>query len=215
MRSFLYAAAIALAAGLTALRCSTPTAGIETTNGATVAASVSSITGTVPPYARVSVFGSTYIPVVDSGLGLTTAVGDSGVFGFEGLAAGVYTVVVELRDKDKAAAFQGISVGPSAVDSVRQKTLEPTGSLSGSVTAIPGSASAILLYLVGTDYYMALPAPGPFALEFIAPGIYELQAIGLASNGDFAAQTLAPNRDMKTIEVFASKETKADTLALR
>lgn len=212
MKWNLLAAAVAI--GLTARGCSINTAGIETTNGATVTASVSSITGNAPPFSRVSVFDSGYIPAVDSGTALVTLAGDTGGFGFEGIAPGAYTVIIETPDSKKAALFQDIPVGPRAVDSVRHQTLESTGVLSGTVTTAMGPAG-ILVYLAGTGYYQVLSGSGQFTFSDIAPGVYTLQAIGLANNAKYATPTLVSAQDRKTIEVLAGKVNHADTLRVQ
>jgi hypothetical protein len=197
-----------------AIRCVNTSAGIETTNGATVVASASSITGTVPPYARVALFDTAFIPVVYRGQGLTSNVDKTGIIEFNDLAPSIYTVIVEMPENQKAAAFQGIAVGPSAADSTMHKILEATGTLTGTVTAANDSGTGLLLYLVGTGYYLVLPGPGPFTFESIAPGNYELQAVGLTAGGLNATPIILTSGARKMVTVNAGRETAVETLAL-
>lgn len=196
------------------LRCSINTAGIETTNGATVIASASSISGTAPPHAQISVFDTGYIPAIDSGLALTTSANDSGCFTFEGLAPDLYTVIVEMPDSGQAALFSNILVGPFIADSAHRKILGPTGSISGTVASADSSAG-ILLYLPGTGYYRILSNPGPFSFEGIPAGTYRLQACALTGYQHYAVPTIATNRNQIIVEVLSNKETTAGTLGLQ
>jgi hypothetical protein len=214
MKRLIHIVLIVAAVMIPSIHCVNTSAGIETTNGATVVASASSITGTVPPYARVALFDTAFIPMVYRGQGLTSTVDKTGIVEFTDLVPGVYTVIVETNDGRTAAAFQGIAVGPSASDVTIHKMLEPTGTLAGTVTAANDAGAGLLVYLVGTGYYLALPGPGAFTFESIAPGNYELQAVGLSADGVYVTPTILSSGVSKMVTVNAGRETAVETLAL-
>jgi hypothetical protein len=197
-----------------ALLCTNNSAGIETTNGATVVATASSITGTVPAYSQVTLIDTSFVPLVYQGRAFATSAGITGVIDFLDLVPGVYTVIVETPDGRNAAAFQDISIGSSTSITTLQKNLEPTGTLSGIVATATPSSAGILLYLVGTDYYLALPGPGPFTFESIAPGDYDLNGVGLADGSLLTTPTILSNSAKKTVKVIPGAKTVTGTLSL-
>ena len=211
--------AIAIAAALTVIEgflmhCSGPMAGIETTNGVTVVARTSSISVTSPAFAQVALCNSAYIPFIDSGLALATSVGASGKYSFEGLEPGNYSISISDRDRVKATIFQELTVGPVSSNSVRSGTLQPMGSLAGTVTSAAEPGTEILLYLIGTEYYVMLPGPGRFIFPSLPAGTYELQASILATSDTAAVIIIISNSNRKTVTVAPNNETNTDTLSV-
>jgi hypothetical protein len=196
------------------MHCSGPVAGIETTNGVTVVARASSISGTSQPFADVSLCNSAYIPFIDSGLALATSVGASGEFNFEGLEPGNYSITICDRDRAHATIFQDLTVGPVVPDSERSGTLENTGSLTGIVTSIAQPGTEVLLSLIGTEYYVLLPGPGRFIFPSLPAGAYELQASLLSESDTAATIVIISNSNRKNVLVLPNSETKTDTLGV-
>ncbi|MBD3420101.1 MAG: hypothetical protein GF398_08300 [Chitinivibrionales bacterium] len=198
------------------VRCSGQVAGIETTNGATVAARASSIEGAAPPGARISVFDSAYIPLTDSGFGYATSAGARGEFSFENCVPGVYRVIIDSRDMNAAVAFQRVVVGASRGDSVYQARLGPTGAITGNVTMDSlWSGERILLYCVASAYYVVCSQPGPFALESVAPGTYEVRACLLAPGGATISPVITRRQSGRTVDVRPGQAVAAGNVSIR
>ncbi len=182
--------------------CSSAVAGIETTNGATVVASSSSISGQAPVRSQVWVCDSAYIPIVDSGFARAVSVDDSGRFTIGNLPPGAYTVIVKTQNHDSGALFQGVRVGSN--DTAMRRLLEPTGSIEGTVVSASSSNAGVLVFLVGTEYYQILPRAGSFDFGSVPAGTYELQACALALSGPGGGgikPTIVSDRERRIVEV--------------
>ena len=167
----LMAVLMAMACGAALLlRCT----GIETTNGITVVASSSSISGNVPPHASVSLFNTAYIPFIDRGISHTVTADESGNFAFDGLVPGKYNVIVTTPDERDAALVPCVKIDTSVIDSQYRAILEPVGSVSGSITNVPDSIAEVLIFLEGTGYYTRIPGAGAFTIDQVSAGSYNL-----------------------------------------
>jgi hypothetical protein len=194
------------------IHCSGPIAGIETTNGVTVLAGASSISITSPAFAQISLCNSAYIPFIDSGLALATSIGSSGKYTFKGLEPGNYSIGISDQNRTKATIFQELTVGPESRDSMHSGTLQSMGSLAGTVISIAQPGTEVLLYLIGTEYYVVLPGPGRFTFPALPDGVYELQASILATSDTLAVVVIISNSNRKTVKIAPDSMTIADTL---
>jgi hypothetical protein len=154
--------------------------GIETTNGVTVVASSSSISGNTPPLAIVSVFDTAYIPYIRIGTTRTVTADEAGNFAIDGLLPGMYNVIVTASDSHEAVFFPEVEIKPGAGDSQLRAILEPVGSVTGMVADVPDTIPNILIYIPGTGYYARLPEAGAFAISTIPVGVYDLQMAGFS-----------------------------------
>jgi uncharacterized protein (DUF2141 family) len=192
-RSAVLAAAVLVMA---LMRCT----GIETTNGVTVIASSSSISGSVPPHASVSLFDTAYIPFIGRGISRAVTVGETGDFVFDGLLPGSYNVIVSTPDERDAALVPRIAIEASVVDSQYRATLEPVGSVHGSITNVPDTIAEVLIYLEGTGYYARMPGTGTFTINQVSAGTYSLRISEYSfsdtimdRNGILSRETIAVN----------------------
>ncbi len=195
------------------LNCGEETAGIETTNGdVTIAAAEGTISGTAPALAKIAIFEINYVPVVDSGLALTTTVSRSGEYGFEHLPSGTYTLIAENAEGTKAVMFNDIELGQSSVS--QDKSMKPMGAVKGIVVSDKPAPEGIFVFLVGTGYSQVLPGPGPFLFESLPPGQYKVQASLLSASDESVSPIIMTETTGVVVDVGAGAESKADTLVV-
>jgi hypothetical protein len=158
-------------------QCSTQIAGVETTNGCTVVATATAVEGTAPPLSRVFIFDTSYIPYIDSGFGIGTAVDNEGAFQFN-IAPGSYHIFI-IGPTGEAASIAIRSPNSADVGSVskRQKLQHP-GAISGIITNTV--SDTFLIFLAGMCHYQVLPATHTFSLLNVPAGTYSLKIVRLS-----------------------------------
>jgi hypothetical protein len=156
--------------------CTNQSAGIETTNGATVVVCAKSIEGTIPPFASVYVFDKNYIPYIDSGLGIATAANEDGYFLINGEKFDTLSVAVISSDKSMSAIFNAGSNGLE-----HRTLLERPGIIEGTV--MTNEPEPILVYIYGTGYYVLLKSSGVFEFKDLPQGTYILKAATVSTAG--------------------------------
>jgi hypothetical protein len=157
--------------------CTRQIAGVETTNGCTVVATAAGIEGTVPPQSRVFVFDTSYIPYIDSGVGIGTAADNNGAFQFKTLP-GKYNILV-IGPTGEAAGI-AITSGDAATVSKEQR-LELPGAVSGTISSAAGDT--LLIFLEGMCQYQIVSVPRSFILKNIPKGTYALKIARISSPG--------------------------------
>jgi hypothetical protein len=160
------------------VRCATQLAGVETTNGCTVVATATDIEGTAPPLSRVFIFDSSYIPYIDSGVGIGTAVDDKGVFQFNTPTGGAYNIFI-IGPTGEAASIAIKS--PDSTDAgsvVKKQELQYPGAISGTISS--AASDTFLIFLSGMCHYQLVPVARAFYLANIPEGVYSLKVARLS-----------------------------------
>ncbi|HEX7511262.1 MAG TPA: hypothetical protein VF335_08180, partial [Chitinivibrionales bacterium] len=154
-------------------------AGVETTNGCTVVATAKTIEGTVPPWSRVFVFDSSYIPYIDSGAGFGTAADNRGNFQFN-TPPGKYVIFV-IGPAGDAAGIAITSPDSGKTGSVsKQQQLQLPGVVSGTV--VTAASDTMLVFLEGMCQYQVLVTAGAFSLGSVPPGTYVLKVARISGS---------------------------------
>lgn len=148
-------------------RCAQNTAGIETTNGATIVVNANKVDGTIPPFSSVYLCEKDYIPYIDSGLGVATAADMDGYFLLNKIHGDSFSIAIISNDKSLSALLNASSTGSSF-----KALLSKPGALEGSVTT--SHQGTVLIFLCGTGYYILLDKPGPFMFKSLPAGKYRL-----------------------------------------
>lgn len=180
--------------------CIHPTAGVETTNGATVVMRDDRVEGTSPPFASVYLFDTSYIPYIDTGLGVATVSDEAGVFSMKQI--GVKNIHVQVFDNRKQHTVL-FTVG--ADGELQKATLKLPGALSGSVTV--SGAGKVLVFICGTGYYVLLDASGVWSFKDLPPGTYKIQAILLGTTSGEKPAIIASSEKLK-VNVVSGEETR-------
>jgi hypothetical protein len=160
------------------MQCSNRLAGVETTNGCTVFATASGIEGTVPPSSRVFIFDTTYIPYVDSGVGIGTAADNNGFFRFN-TPPGKYNVFIV----GPTGELAGVAINSPSTDgdtSSKQLPLQDPGAVSGTLSD-SATSDTLLIFLEGMCHYQVTTAAHSFFLKNIPEGTYQLKIARLSS----------------------------------
>jgi hypothetical protein len=196
------------------LRCAgDPVAGVGTTNGCSVVASVSNVEGSAPPYSPVLLFDVNYIPYIDSGVGIITSADEQGRFRFKALSSGIINVVIMDNSGQNAVLFDSLVVGSGGT---RQSSfLSGTGKIAGIAVCDSQPPGAILVYCTGTDFYDLLHAPGGYMIASVPEGTYKIQAalIGTDSAGTRPAMLLRSKPFV--VAVLKGALSVPDTLTIR
>jgi hypothetical protein len=161
--------------------CSAPVAGVETTNGATVVMSADHVEGTSPPFASVYIFDTSYIPFVDTGLGVATASDEDGFFSIQQIDAKVINVQI-VDNSNKNTGF----VAVDADGKLYKSELRHAGTLRGNVE-MPGTGK-VMVFICGSDYYTFADENGAFSLKGVPPASYKVQAVLLSQTGSGTGQ---------------------------
>ncbi|HEX2956104.1 MAG TPA: hypothetical protein VHO70_04710 [Chitinispirillaceae bacterium] len=169
-----FIAFISVVAFVMITNCTAPTAGVETTNGATVVMKDNRVEGTSPPYASVYLFDTSYIPFIDTGLGVATVSDQDGFFSMQQIHAKVINVqVVDTRRRST------VLISAGADGETYRSELKPPGALSGNVET--SRTGRILVYICGSGYYVFLDTNGEFSFKELPPASYKIQALLLSS----------------------------------
>ena len=161
-----------LLVNLLIVRCSTRLAGVETTNGCTVVATATSIEGMAPPLSRVFIFDTSYIPYIDSGVGIGTATDDEGAFQFN-TPPGNYHIFI-VGPTGEAAGIAIKSPDAAHVGAVsKEQQLQPPGAVSGTIST--EASDTLLVFLAGMCHYQLITAAGNFYLTNVPEGVYSLK----------------------------------------
>jgi hypothetical protein len=154
--------------------CIAPTAGVETTNGATVVMREGRVEGTSPPFASVYLFDTSYIPYIDTGLGVATVSDEDGFFSIHQI--NTKTINVQVVDNRKRFAVL-IEIGSDG--ETHRSELKLPGTLSGSVET--SKAGKVMVFICGTGYYVLLNGSGEWSFKELPPASYKVQAVVLST----------------------------------
>jgi hypothetical protein len=159
------------------VRCTTQIAGVETTNGCTITATATAIEGTVPPLSRVFLFDTSYIPYIDSGVGIGTAADNEGVFQFN-TRPGNYNIFI-IGPTGEAASIAITSPESTNTGSMSKKQeLQNPGAISGIISS--AVSDTFLIFLAGMCHYQLVSATHTFALINVPAGSYSLKIARLS-----------------------------------
>ena len=193
------------------IRCT----GIETTNGVTVIASSSSISGSVPPFASVSLFDTAYIPFIGRGISRAVSASETGDFVFDGLLPGTYNVIVSTPDGRDAALVPRIAIEASVIDSQYRAMLEPVGSVNGAITNVPDTVAEVLIYLEGTGYYARMPGTGTYTINQVPAGNYSLRTSVSSYRDTLDYRNGIPSREILVVTVSPDSLSDAGTILFK
>jgi hypothetical protein len=196
---------------MTLMRCT----GIETTNGITVVASSSSISGIVPPHASVLLFDTAYIPFIGRGISRAVMASETGDFVFDGLLRGTYNVIVSTPDGRDAALVPRIAIEASVIDSQYRAMLEPVGSVNGAITNVPDTVAEVLIYLEGTGYYARMPGTGTYTINQVPAGSYSLRTSVSSYRDTLEGRNGIPSREILTVTVSPDSVADAGTILFK
>ncbi|MBN1576679.1 MAG: hypothetical protein JW913_09020 [Chitinispirillaceae bacterium] len=160
--------------------CTQNVSGVETTNGNgfTVTATALTIEGTAPPFSQVFVFDTSYIPYIDSGVGIVTSADRDGNYRIT-TSPGCYNVFVVTPD----GAAAGVTAEMVADENRRNTssqlhTMERPGSISGSIAET--TDDPLLVYLAGMCHYTLISNRRDFHFITVPPGNYRLRIARLS-----------------------------------
>jgi hypothetical protein len=202
MKTFNYLIAfISLLISIIIVDCINPTAGVETTNGATVVMREDRVEGTSPPFASVYLFDTSYIPYIDTGLGVATVADEDGFFSMEQINAKTLNVQVFDSRKQYSVFFAVGSEGE-----LQRSELKQFGTLSGSVET--SGAGKVMVYICGTGYYVLLTGSGEFNFKELPPGSYKIQAVLLSNNAVSEKPMIVASSDRVSVNVVSGDVTR-------
>jgi hypothetical protein len=189
--------------------CISPTAGVETTNGATVVMKEGRVEGTSPPFASVYIFDTSYIPYVDTGLGVATASDEDGFFSVQQINA--KNLNVQVFDNRKRIA---VLMAIGADGETHRSELKLPGTLSGNVET--SSAGKVMVFICGTGYYVLLNGSGEWRFKELPPASYKVQAVLLSATAVDGKPAILSSSAKVSVNVISDEVTKiADKLVIQ
>jgi hypothetical protein len=181
--------------------CINPTAGVETTNGATVVMRDDRVEGTSPPFASVYLFDTSYIPYIDTGLGVATVSDEKGLFSMQQIGAKTINVQV-IDNKNRYAVL--IAIGSDG--ETYQSELKPHGILTGTVET--SRAGKVIVYICGTGYYVLLDRSGEWSLNKLPPASCKIQALLLSTTAAGEKPVIVSSSKKVAVSVISGKVTR-------
>jgi hypothetical protein len=169
-------------------KCAPSVAGVETTNGYTVTATSTTVEGTAPPWSQVFLFDTSYIPYIDSGVGIVTSTDMNGNYRIAARPGGYHVFVVAPDAGFAGISSETISSETTAAASTRSHTMERPGSITGSITEATGGP--LLVYLAGMCHYELISTGRGFHFITVPPGDYLLRIARLSDEGRGAISVL-------------------------
>jgi hypothetical protein len=159
------------------VRCSTQIAGVETTNGCTVVATATAIEGSAPPMSRVFIFDTSYIPYIDSGIGIGTAADEEGAFHFNTSPGSYHLFIVEPAGNSAGIAIKSPDSRTGGAVS-KEQLLQKPGAVSGTISS--ATSDTFLVFLEGMCHYQVVTAAQTFYLKNVPEGTYRLKIARLS-----------------------------------
>lgn len=139
--------------------------GVETTNGCTVSASATDVTGTAPRNAQIYIISDSYLPYIDSGFALGTTADFSGNFECA-IPQGTFFLYVNDESSGKTVRIEA-----SSHFAFTSRKLGEPGSISGTIQS---EGRVFLVCLAGTPHYRLLTGKSDFRFDMIPAGDYRL-----------------------------------------
>lgn len=140
--------------------------GVETTNGCTVSASATDVTGTAPRNAQIYIISNSYLPFIDSGFARGTTADFSGNFECA-IPQGTFFLYVNDESSGKTVRIEA-----SSHFALTSRELGEPGSISGTIQRTEGRV--FLVCLAGTPHYRLLSGKPDFHFDMIPAGDYRL-----------------------------------------
>lgn len=123
----------------------------ETVGMVEAAAGRTGITGKTDPGNEVALYAADFLPHLERGFAQTGKADSNGRFAFANLEAGRYRLLARRPSDGWASLLAELDV-PAGSDSIRRGALEPTGSLSGTITDSLPALSGVA-YAPGTPFF--------------------------------------------------------------
>jgi hypothetical protein len=137
------------------------------------------ITGRTDPGNALELYAIDFLPQANLGFAKTVTADSVGAFAFTALPPGRYQLLARHRTNGKAALLAGISV-PAEANASDSARLEPTGSLSGTISEATGYPA--FAYAPGTPFFAAADSLNHFELKGMPAGDYTVvKAWGITS----------------------------------
>lgn len=140
--------------------------GVETTNGCTISASATDVSGTAPRNAQIYIISNSYLPFIDSGFAYGTTADFSGNFECA-IPEGNFFLYVNDETSGKAVRIEA----SSHLARTSRELGEP-GSISGTIQRSEGRV--FLVCLAGTPHYRLLTVKYDFRFDKVPAGDYRL-----------------------------------------
>jgi len=130
------------------------------------------ITGRTDPGNKLGLYSADFLPHLDQGFAMTATADSTGAFSFANLPPGRYQLLARNPGDGKAALLVDIAV-PADTNANGRARLEPTGTLSGTITA---SARAFLgiAYVPGTPFFAPADSLMQYVIKDMPAGAYEI-----------------------------------------
>jgi hypothetical protein len=120
----------------------------------------------------VGLYSADFRPHLNSGFAKTATADSNGTFAFTGLEPGRYQLLAVHPGDGKAALLTEISI-PAGANATARARLEPTGSLSGTITdASPASLGFV--YVPGTPFFAQGDSLMRYTLDRLPAGSYPI-----------------------------------------
>ncbi len=197
----LYIAFLSILISIMITECINPTAGVETTNGATVVMKDDRVDGTSPPYASIYLFDTSYIPYIDTGLGVVTVSDEVGLFSLRQISA----TAINLQVIDSRMHYTVLFTIGSNGETYRSELKLP-GSLTGTVES--SGAGKVLVFICGTGYYVLLNGSGEWNFKELPPASYKVQAVLLSTTVAGRKPVIVSSSDRISVKVVSAEVTK-------
>lgn len=130
------------------------------------------ITGHTDPGNKLGLYSSDFLPHLDQGFAMAVTADSTGSFAFANLPPGRYQLLARRPSDGKAALLTEIAV-PADANAAGRALLEPTGSLSGTISA-DVSAYPAIVYAPGTPFFVQADSLNHFVLTGMPAGNYEI-----------------------------------------